>query len=327
MSSLAAHLLADEENVSAQRRGLRAGHTMGSRSGRRAGRSAGSKPLIPPEPFKDPNTTALVRDLFGHEVLLSDFELAFSALLGGDFYRAKVHATKDGIQGGRDREGLYLRLWGKILRNDHQVGRFKRTFARPRNHSGQLGPIVAQHDLIELDDDLPSGIGTAMARNTLIWERGLGVREVRLHAEWVGRYIWAKFGWNWADMQEFQTKTQELKMFLRPRLFPGTTCFSAAETKKTCAMFDGAQEGAHGIAKIVAPRAWNVATLKIYDAEDRVQTETCDAQESDAKGVVLHACPTGKAFLLSSRTTGWDGRLILRDGDPGWERCKRVLAL
>ena len=293
---------------------------------RHTGLSAGkvAKPLLRPEPFKDPEVTALVKDLFGRNVLLSDFELAFSAVLGGQFYRAKVHATKDGIQGGRDSHGSYLRLWGKILRNDQQVGRFKRSFAR----IGERGYVVAQHDLIELDDDLPAGIGTAMTRNTLVWERMLGVREVRLHAEWVGRYIWAKFGWNWADHEEFETKTRELKAFLRPRLLPGiSTCFSSAEAPKTCATYDDAQEGAHGIAKAVAPRAWNVAMLKLYGAEDQVQTETCDAQESDAKHAVARACPTGKAFLLAARTTGWNGKLILRDGDPGWERCKRVLML
>ena len=306
---VAGFLLDEEQHLSRQRKQKRA-----------VGRAGGSV-LLAKAPFEDAAVQRGVDFVFGRPVLKSDIELAFSAVVDGRFYRAKIGRPYKGVEGFVERGEPGISIGGSILLDNRSVGTFRRTFLRKR------AGIVARHDLLTLDDDLPLGIGTVMLRNTLRFELALKVAEVVLHAAWVGRYVWASLGWTWGDAEERDTKMTELRHFLRKAVSDQQACFSTATSKAACVQYSDKTEGAAGITKLLArSQAFEVASLKLHDPISKeVLLTDCPRQREEGKNRHVPACPAGKVFLLSPSTTEWEGLLRLKDGDPGFEHCRARL--
>lgn len=300
---------------------------------RRPSGRAGGRVLLAPAPFDDARVQGAVDFVFGRPVLKSDLELAFSAEVGGHFYRAKIGRPYKGVEGSVDRGEHAITIGGSILRDNLQVGTFRRSFTRKKT-----GAIVARHDLLKLDDDLPLGIGSAMLRNTLAFEMASHVEAVHLSAAWVGRYVWASLGWTWADAETRDDKLAEFRRFLRlgrnAALIPGgpvgEVCFSTDAQPKACATYSSKEEGVVGIAETLSrAQAFEFASLRFY-APSPPRGEIlgeCPVQTDEGRRRRVADCHAGKVFLLSATTSEWEGVLRLRAGDPGFEHCKRRLRL
>lgn len=285
---------------------------------------ADGRVLLAPAPFEDERVQGAVDFVFGRRVLKSDIELAFSAFVDGHFYRAKIGRPYKGVEGSVDLRGEHaLTIGGSILRDNLQVGTFRRSFVRKKT-----GEIIARHDLLKLDDEMPLGIGSAMLRNTLAFEIRTGVREVYLSAAWVGRYVWASLGWTWADADERSDKLRELRAFLKRTMPIGEACFSTDARAKACATYKTRDEGAAGITEaLTRTQAFEVASLRFYSETGEALLSECPIQRDEGKLRRIAACHAGKVFLLSPTTSDWEGVLRLREGDLGFEHCKRRLQL
>ncbi len=307
---LASLLLAEETLPQNRRRGL---------LGRSAGHSKGSI-LLAPEPF-EPATQKAVDFLFGRHVLKSDIELAFSAVLDGVFYRAKLGSPykKGGVEGTTMRGFPAISFGGTIQANYQSVGTFRRTYVREKQG------LMAYMDLVKLDDEVPLGVGSAMMRNTMRFDLASKVTRVELLAAWVGRYVWASLGWTWADAEIQVEKRQELTRFLQRAIDDKEQRFSVGATGAELARYKSASEGAAGLAKLATDAAYDTAALRLYDAGGAPVLTTCPAQEDHGKRRSIPACSTGKAFLLDPRTNEWSGVLRLDQRDRGFSICREKL--
>jgi hypothetical protein len=297
-----------------------------SRVGRRprARGLASGRVLLAPAPFEDERVQGAIDFIFGRRVLKSDIELAFSAFVDGHFYRAKIGYPYKGVEGAIEHGNHVVTIGGSILRDNERVGKFRRTFTREK----KTGHVVARHDLLELDDNLPLGIGSKMLRNTLRFEVSQQVKKVYLSAAWVGRYVWASLGWSWADADERSEKIKELRAFLRKVLMTGETCFSTARLPKACASYATLEEGAAGISKALAiAPAFEFAALRLYTAAGNEILHDCTDSTRKEPSRRIVDCHAGKTFLLSPRTAEWEGVLLLQPGNAGFEHCKKKLQL
>lgn len=93
-----------------------------------------------------------------------------------------------------EREGRTLEVAGEIRTAEGKfVGEFGSTF-----HT-ENGRLIAKTDNLLLEHAFQGqGVGAQMARNMEASYRQLGVSEVRLRAAQVGRYVWAKQGYEWS---------------------------------------------------------------------------------------------------------------------------------
>lgn len=87
-----------------------------------------------------------------------------------------------------------LQVNAAISINGEFVGRMTRTFRRKN------GQLIVYHDYLELNKSAQGrGYGEAVLRNSIQMYRRIGAKEIGLDAHWVGRYTWARFGFNWDD--------------------------------------------------------------------------------------------------------------------------------
>lgn len=92
-------------------------------------------------------------------------------------------------------DGGKIEVYGIVrTTSDHFAGEFGATFSR------EGGRLIAKTDNLLMESAHQGrGIGAAVARNMENTYRKLGVSEVRLHASQVGRYVWAKAGYQWSS--------------------------------------------------------------------------------------------------------------------------------
>lgn len=92
-------------------------------------------------------------------------------------------------------DGGKVELYGNVHTADGgYAGEFGTTFSRDR------GKLIAKTDNLLMDAaHQGKGAGSELARNLEDAYRKLGVDEIQLHAAQVGRYTWAKAGYEWSE--------------------------------------------------------------------------------------------------------------------------------
>ena len=113
-----------------------------------------------------------------------DISEAYAAPEGFEFHVRRMSAHK--------RNDVHvLDIDGKIYSEEGELqGETKRTLVRKAD-----GDILAQHQLLWMEDHAQdSGIGTKMVLNQFESYEEMGVSEVSLSADRVGKYLWMKLG-------------------------------------------------------------------------------------------------------------------------------------
>lgn len=92
-------------------------------------------------------------------------------------------------------EGSAVEMYGTVrTAAGGHAGEFGATFSR------EGGRLIAKTDnLLMAEAHQSKGAGAAVARNLEETYRRLGVSEVRLHASQVGRYVWARQGYDYSQ--------------------------------------------------------------------------------------------------------------------------------
>jgi SPP1 gp7 family putative phage head morphogenesis protein len=153
-----------------------------------------------------PDVPAAARDIFGARVPTpQSLEAAYSA--GG------AHARLAGVsvQGANKVRPLGVRIELGLMKDGQDIGALSRLFYR------RGGQLVAYQESIELlDTEQGAGVGSAIHEATLAAYRQMGVSQIELDAEFIGRYVWAKKGFQWsaadvvkkrAELFEYLTRT------------------------------------------------------------------------------------------------------------------------
>lgn len=185
------------------------------------------------------------------------------------------------------------------------------------------GRIICHHDIFDLTSNTPkslgSGIGESVTRSALRFYRKLGnVAGVTTHAAWVGRYVWASFGWNWnADsrakiLDHFFDYIDERDNVYELR---GSSLLGEFESRS----FREFKMYIQGL----TTRAWNFASLHLYN-------KRTGAMEHVGKkylaGVQLEDDPTD--YVKGEEgAPEWEGALTLTDGHATYERAKARLKI
>lgn len=129
-------------------------------------------------------------------------------------------------------------LQGEILDGENPTGEgWGRTFHRDGHD------LVVGHGTFFLDDNYQGrGVGEAVLRNAFRWYERSGVKRVELFATEIGRYTWARFGFNWTTT-EATRRLPELATFLAD---------------------NGVERGAaERIAQETVEQAWKVAAIEV----------------------------------------------------------------
>jgi len=123
-------------------------------------------------------------------------------------------------------------------RSGQQVGTITRQFARDSS-----GALTVHHVGMFLDEDQQGkGIGAEITRNAFEEYRKLGVSKVTMAAGSVGRYTWARFGFNWNKEHADQVRQEFPKVLEQAGMPPAE---------------------ARALADRHADRAWEVASIKV----------------------------------------------------------------
>lgn len=125
-------------------------------------------------------------------------------------------------------------------RSGTEVGRITRQFMREPS-----GELAVEHVGLFLNEDQQGkGVGVALTRNAFEEYRKIGVSKVTLTAAAVGRYTWARFGFNW-DKEHAEHVRQEFPKALEKAGMPPAEARAVADRH--------------------ADRAWEIASVKVGD--------------------------------------------------------------
>ncbi|XXX79158.1 phage minor head protein [Sorangium sp. So ce134] len=103
-----------------------------------------------------------------------------------------------------------LQVNATVSANGEFVGRMTRSFRR------KAGKLAVYHDYLELDRKAQGhGYGAAALKASILLYQAIGVAEVGLDARWVGRYTWARFGFNWDERTAAQIRPQLVEYLVR----------------------------------------------------------------------------------------------------------------
>lgn len=261
--------------------------------------------------------SALLREVFGQSTTRDDLSEAFSARThDGVHVRAEVvRAWTTGKQSGVLDLGVEFRVL--IDGAPNVSGVMARNFYRDAK-----GVLTASHEVFDLGmkftKTMGQGIGAAVTKKSLLWEKRVGVSRVDLNASWVGRYVWATFGWNWSA-DEAAKKREELWRYVKGRRNRVFTL----EGKSFLGSFhvddmDDFKVVVEGLSR----RAWDVASLVMNDG----MGGTVHVGKTFLAGILDERKP-GSYRVTESGAESWEGSLVLRDGHPTWERCKHRLGI
>lgn len=214
-----------------------------------------------------------------------DISAAYAAPEGYEFHVRRMSAHK--------RNDVHvLDIDGKIYSEDGKLqGEMKRTLVRKAD-----GDILAQHQLLWLEDHAQdSGIGTEMVLNQFESYEEMGVSEVSLSADRVGKYLWMKLGFvpHESDQRDIRSSG---KYFLEEMVEQGQIDKDQHEV----------------IADLLKGNLNDFARLKglpVVRYGDLLAGDT------------VEEWPINKALLLRGRS--WSGRMEV--GGPDWDTTMEIL--
>jgi GNAT superfamily N-acetyltransferase len=162
------------------------------------------------------------------------------------------------------------------------VGEVKRSFFRDSK-----GALIVNHDLLELKESHQgTGYGKKILSDSLDVYQEMGVKEITLEAGMVGKYVWARMGFEASDKKEFEgLKNDFLDTYL-----------------KDYADLEYSDEEIEEIRKTVAP----MKTMK------------------DLASLKIDGETVGKSYLLDF-AVNWQGRLPLDPNSESYKTVKGYL--
>lgn len=242
----------------------------------------------------------------------------------GDLCKSKL-VRVDGTVGKQDprRNGavaiVRVRMKMKIA-NTKFGGDIGRTFYRYGD-----GNIVCHHDIFDLTSNTPkslgSGVGESVTRNSIRFYRKLGnVAGITTHAAWVGRYVWASFGWNW-DAPSRDKLLDHFFDYIDERVESGVYELRGSSllgefSSRSFREFKMYVQG-------LTTRAWNFASLHLHNRRDGSMEHV---GKKYLAGVPLEDDPSD--YVKGEEgAPEWEGALILKEGHPTFERARARLKL
>jgi hypothetical protein len=254
-----------------------------------------------------------LRAIFGEEVVIAELEDVYSVRMPGGFYQ---RCRADLLAIGKDIADVTF----SVDTGSEVKGLLARRFIR---HKGR---VYAYHAIYDIDSGTNSnaarGLAAEATRKSLKWYRASGVDSVLTHAAWVGRYVWASFGFNW-DGAEASFKQKEFFSYLdghRQALQPRgwiETATSRVEFNdiRDWEEFDEAVE-----AGSFTDDSWRAASLRMLDLSGR--------EVHVGKDFLMGTHLSGKRFSQDNPgAKGWDGTLSLDPSSPSYKRAARRLKL
>mgnify|MGYP001610017377 FL=1 len=260
--------------------------------------------------------------VFGRVVAPREFEHACS---GQSRSGVPALAKVKKISASKPVDGVFDCTVTMELRIGKHKGRILHQFFR---QGTERAGYLKMFDLSEgMPKELGQGVGESVWRNALQWQMLAGVGSSRLHAEWVGRYVWATFGYNW-DFEDVPGKREELSEYLEPRVRRGALMMEGAALTGAF-QHDSWPPFKQHITRL-CDRAWNVASLQLA---------------APSQGGALDLDHVGKRFLMGEREAvgsddeelrykrgepgvqSYDAMLVPRPGHPTFERAKVRLGL
>jgi hypothetical protein len=107
-------------------------------------------------------------------------------------YSVNIHTihVRHNLKHGRSN----VTVSGKVHHGGREVGEFHRKFSRGSKNGG----LKVNHELFVLrKKHQGSGVAKGMLRSSVKHYGDLGVKEINTHPAWIGRYTWARMGFNW----------------------------------------------------------------------------------------------------------------------------------
>jgi SPP1 gp7 family putative phage head morphogenesis protein len=153
-----------------------------------------------------------------------------------------------------------------ITADGELVGRMTRSFRR------KAGKLVAYHDYLELNEKAQGrGYGAAALKNSILLYQAIGATEVGLDARWVGRYTWARFGFNWDEATAGQIRPKLIEHLVLSGVPRAGAEAMAAATYRSAAAVAGLEHNGRAVGKEFllsdALSGWR-GSLRIDDPED-----------------------------------------------------------
>lgn len=262
------------------------------------------------------------KHIFGRKVLRSEFERTFSAEIPDAFQKARltsmmVSAPKRGVP-------ETLKLLFTLNTGAPEAGKMNRVYYRD-----PAGIPQAYHGVYEIDGrtnvKTGRGLGAAVTKQTLEFYKSLGVGSIDTHAEWVGRYVWAAFGFQWSSW-EADNKAEELARYLKDRVRrgqyqlvgrAGNFQFDLTSHLNPWKKFEELLE-----ARAITNEAWKTAGLFLQNPAGELE----HVGKPFLAGV---PSPEDKTRYLPGQegAESWTGTLVLNERHPTWNVAKRRLGL
>lgn len=264
------------------------------------------------EPLKQ---NRVLSEVFGRPMKKEELEEAFSGVSrNGTPVMARVKSVyqpKNPLKGQSE-----VTVFCQLKAKGKEIGRMRRGFLRQAN-----GLLFAYHSVVELDKEirtsLGQGIGESITRNTLRWEKKIGIAAVDLHAAWVGRYVWASYGWQW-NADEATQKWRELVEYVDERRDRYVLRGSSILHGEFDFGDDFKRFREH--AKLLVVRPWDLASLHLAPRGNKPLVHVGK--------IFLAGIEIGSEYAPDEGgAEEWEGRLTLKDGHPTWERAKKKLQL
>lgn len=260
--------------------------------------------------------------IFKRAVSAQELETVFSARVGEAFQKAKfqsalVSEPKYGVP-------ATLKVIFSLDTGAGTPGRMVRVF-----YQDPQGQPQAYHSLYEIDGktDLKTGkgLGALITKNTLLFYRSLGIGSIDTHAEWVGRYVWAAFGFQWS-LEEADRKADELSAYLEPRIRRGQLR-ARGRFGNTDFDLEDRPNPWKSLLELIQARAitalsWKTAALYLANPTGELE----HVGKPFLAGV--HVAGDFKTHLPGQQgAEGWTGSLVLSDRHPTWQVAKARLGL
>lgn len=289
------------------------GQCKGFVAGRRraVGHAEGQTDLAAAPLLQDRITAAV----FGRAVSPREFEQAFSGVSrAGTPALAKVKK----ISAARPVDGIADCTVAIELRVGRHKGRILHQFFR--RGAERVGYLKLFDLSEEMPKELGQGIGESVWRNALKWQMKMGIGASRLHADWVGRYVWATFGYNW-DRDDIPNMREALSEYLEPRVRRGAVMMEGAALTGRF-QYDAWHPFERHVTRL-CDQAWNIASLQLATpagALDHVGKRFLMGEREEGEGALRYK--RGEPGVQS-----YDAELVLRPGHPTFERAKVRLGL
>lgn len=260
-----------------------------------------------------------------------EFEQELSRVLGGDEVSleelADVYSVK--VDGGFQRARPTRLLTAKnaaavvfdVDTGARDTGIISVRFFR---HKHRAHVYVDLYDISsETDSQVAKGLGAAAMRKAIPWYRASHIDSVLLFAAWVGRYVWASFGFTWDD-READKKAEELAAYLdkhKQALMP------AGWFESTTKRVDFRGDVAHwqDLIEVAADgeftqESWRAASLHLLDRAGN--------EAHVGKGFLMGTHLGGRRFAEDDPgASAWNGELDLDPKSTSYQRAARRLKL